>query len=719
MMSRHETREVADREEQVNLAIYDYHEAIDRGESPDPDEWAARHADIASELRAYFEDLSRFGLLGPSRLEPSPEDTMTLGETGSEHPGPLPRAAGLRPGDVLGDYVLLETLGEGGQGVVWKARVQNAHEIVVALKTLRGPTSGELASADRLRADARAIARMRHENIIRTFYFGEDRGRWFFVMELMEGGTVADRLASYAADPRPAVVLVERVARAIHHAHTRNPGVLHLDLKPGNILLTADGQPRVTDFGLSVRIEAMDPPGRAPGFEDANTPDVADDRSATFERAGIVGTLPYLSPEMAGGRWSEVSTASDVYGLGAILYAMLTGREPFRGRDAGETLALVVQGNLTPPRTLNPAVDRELEAVCLKCLDRDPGRRYGSADAMANDLSRWLDRRPTLAGGRPSAIREARFWARRHPLGLASAGLVVLLLWVAVLAIRTGELRAENAREAIQLARVVDRELRLIRRATMLLAGDPRLREAVESFPSPAQHEQQRQAIEAFLRTAIEVENLFGIAGENPFVNVFVLDADGVLRADTLVGSSSVGKRFHVRDYYRTFFDAGSARPENDAYVARSFFSVKDRQYKIAVSTPIWGEADMLLGLLVANFTIGPRLIDVDLRTEAGEAVVLCPIDRSDPLRGLGDPHPPWPYLAVLDRRYDRGSRNPSPPVEPSHLPDFQGNPDLDHATAGPWGGRLVDYHRVGQTHLIVRLSRQCPWPLSWLPKIL
>ncbi|WP_152051002.1 serine/threonine protein kinase [Tautonia marina] len=712
------TREADNHEAVVNLAIYDFHEAIDQGESPDPAEWAARYPEITAELRAYFDDLARLGLLGLPRLESSPDETIVLGGSVSAEPDSRPRAIDLRTGDVLGDYVLLEILGEGGQGVVWKARAQNAHEIVVALKTLRGPTSGELASADRLRADARAIARMRHENIIRTFYFGEDRGRWFFVMELMEGGTVADRLASFASDPRSAAVLVEKVARAIHHAHTRNPGVLHLDLKPGNLLLTAEGEPKVTDFGLSMRLEAMEPPIQEPGTEEAGEPDGPDDRSATFERAGIVGTLPYLSPEMAGGRWSDVSTASDIYGLGAILYAMLTGREPFHGQDARQTLALVLRGDLTPPSELNPAVDRELESVCLKCLDRDPGRRYGSADALANELSRWLDRRPTLAGGRPSAIREARFWVRRHPLGLASAGLIILLLWGAGLAIRTAELRAENAREAIQLARIVDRELRLIRRATLLLASDPRLREAFEAFPSLDQNAQLRQEIEAFLRTAIEEENLFGIAGENPFVNVFVLDPDGVLRADTLVDSSSVGKRFHVRDYYRTFFDAGSPRMENDAYVARSFDSVKDRQYKIAVSTPIRGEADALLGLLVANFTIGPRLVDVDMRAEAGEAVVLCPIDRSDPLRGLVDPLPPWPYLPVLDRRYEPGSRNPLPPVEPSQLPDFQGNPDLDHAVTGPWGGRLVDYHRVGQTHMIVKRSRGCPWPLSWLPKI-
>jgi serine/threonine-protein kinase len=315
-MGHHENREADDREALVNLAIFDYHAAVDRGESRSPAEWAALHPEIGPELDAYFEDLAQLGLLRPQQPDDPLGETTPLGGTGPEAQGSRRWAADLRPGDVLGDYVLLQTLGAGGQGVVWKARAQGAREIVVALKTLREPASADPASADRLRADARAIARMKHENIIRTFYFGEDRGRRFFVMELMEGGTVAERLASYTADPRSAAVLLEKVARAIHHAHTRNPGVLHLDLKPGNILLTAGGEPKVTDFGLSVRLEAMAPPGQGPDSGDARDPDGADERSVTFERAGIVGTLPYLSPEMAGGRWSEVSTASDVYGLG-------------------------------------------------------------------------------------------------------------------------------------------------------------------------------------------------------------------------------------------------------------------------------------------------------------------------------------------------------------------------------------------------------------------
>ncbi|MFO0889112.1 MAG: serine/threonine protein kinase [Isosphaeraceae bacterium] len=614
----------------------------------------------------------------------------------------------------MGDYVLLEQLGEGSQGVVWKARAQQAPEIVVALKTLRATIAGDLTMADQLRRDARAIARMKHEHIIRTFHCGEYRGRWFFVLELMEGRTVAERLASYTANPRSAAVLMEKVARAIHHAHTRNPGVLHLDLKPGNILLTAEGEPKVSDFGLCMRLEAMAPLVQGPMPTCTGEEVDVDGLSATFQRAGIVGTLPYISTEMAGGRWSDISTASDVYGLGAVLYAMLTGREPYRGRDARETLSLVLRGDLARPRSLNPGVDRELEAVCLKCLDREPGRRYGSADALANDLRRWLDRRPTLAGGKPSAAREVRFWARRHPLRLASAGLVALLLWLIGLAIAVAELRRENALLAERLAKDVDRELLLIRFATKLLAMDQGLRQALASFP--AQAERRREAVEGFLHEAIEAKNLFGIAGENPLVNVFVLQPDGVLLADTEDGSKSIGKSYRVRDYYQALAGPGHDRPRDDVYVARSFQSQNDDRYKIAVSTRIWGDDGKLMGILVANFTIGPRLIALDM-TQEPDATVLCPMDESDPVHDREDRHPPWPYISVLDRSY-QGSPKDSPlqELESSWLRELQRNPNRRHASEGPLGGRIVDYHRVGETHMIVKLSRRCPWPLSWLP---
>ncbi len=593
-----ETCEADDREVLVNLAIYDYHAAMDRGESPDPNEWAARNPEIAAELQAYFEDLAGLDLCRPPARSGAPGSTAPWREPSSDEPIPL--APDFQPGDVLGDYVLLEELGEGGQGVVWKARPQHAREIVVALKTLPGPTSSDAGSVHRLRADARAIARMKHPNIIQTSYFGEDRGRWFFVMELMEGGTVADRLESYRADPRSAAVLMEKIARAIHHAHTRNPGVLHLDLKPRNILLAADGEPKVTDFGLSVRFETIDLSEEGPTSGRAGDSNATDDVSATFARAGIVGTFPYISPEVAGGRWSEITTSSDVYGLGAILYTMLTGRAPFRGRDSNETLALVVKGELTDPREPNRRVDRELNAICLKSLDRDPNRRYGSADAFANDLRRWLHRRPTLAGGKPSVARELRFWMRRHPLGIALAAVTTASLWLAGIVVSVGELRAQNAREAERLARQVDRELRLIRRATQILAR-------------------------------------------------------------------------------------------------------------------IWGGRDDFRGILVANFTIGSRMIDVDLRHEPN-AAVLCPMDRSDPVNGVEDPGPPWRYIVVLDGRYTEDWKGKPFDVGSSRLPDFQSDPTLIQVTGGLVGGSVVDYHRVAETNMVVVMRRKCRWPLSWMP---
>jgi hypothetical protein len=304
-------------------------------------------------------------------------------------------------------------------------------------------------------------------------------------------------------------------------------------------------------------------------------------------------------------------------------------------------------------------------------------------------------------------------------------GVLALVLWLAGLAVSVAELRTENLREAAQLASQVDRELRLIRRATQILAGDPRLRAAFTSFPAPDpdQAARRRSAIERFLKTAVEGENLFGIVGGNPFVNIFVLEPDGVLLADSRSNRHAVGLRFAVRDYYRAFFEPAVPRPRDEVYVARSFRSVNDGLYKIAISTRVWDDRGTLLGILVANFTIGHRLIDVDLRHELGDVAVLCPMDHShpagtrEPVPGVDNRGPLWPYIAVLDRRYAGNAGDQPATFDASLLPDFQGNPALVHASRGPWGGRFVAYHRVGQTHMVVVLRHPCPWPLSWLPE--
>jgi serine/threonine-protein kinase len=684
------TDEFEVREQKINLAIFDYHAIVDRGEKLDPRFWLEEHAEIADELRAYLEDLSGISMA----------------------PSVDPATRPFQAGEILGDYHLLDKIAEGGQGIVWKASPCRFSEVVVAIKTMNAPSRHDQAAVYRFREDARAIARMNHPHIIRTTYVGEESGRWFFVMELMEGGTVADRLSTYQADPRRAAILVEKIARAIHHAHTRNEGVIHLDLKPSNILLSLDGEPKVTDFGLAVRSEAIQQ-----AVETSDSDLDSEETSGvleTFARAGIVGTVPYMSPEMAEGRWEDVCTLSDVYGLGAILYAMLTGRPPFTGNNTVETLDLVIRGNLAQPSEINRQVDHELNAICLKCVNRNPAARYGSADALANDLRRWLEGKPTMAGGKPSVVREFRFWVRRNPIPLLLAIITALTLWGISLDNTLGHTKSENAREAARLANQLDRELTMIRAFTGKLARENKLRAAFEDHQGPANVARRQVAVQEFL-SSVDVEKWFDVAGGNPFVNVFILDEHGVELADNLPRSSAIGKRFDVRDYFQALIHDGV--PNDYVHVARSFQSMMDDRYKIAVSTGIWNNDHQLLGVLVANFSIGHGLLGFDLSLESNEAFVLCPIDQSNPKTGQFElPGHDWRYSAILARNYQDNSTTIPQEIESPILTRFQGDPELLQTTVGPSGGKVVEYRRVGSTNMIVVIERVCRWPLSWWP---
>ena len=524
-----------DREAVINLAIYDFHAALDRGESPNRFEWVARYPELDPELKAYFDDL----------------DQLLPSVSTKDYPGLPPQrsASDDHPGDALGDYILLEKLGRGGQGVVWKAHPRHSPETVVALKTLAIPSVRDEASIHRLRVDARTIARMDHPNIIKTYYYGEDRGRWFYVMELMKGETVASRIKSYTADLRASVVLLEKVARALHHAHTGNPGVLHLDLKPGNILLTPDGDPRVADFGFSIRLETLERLDKSEGSRAPEGSDPGDEVTATYVRAGIIGTIPYMSPEMASGRWADISTSSDIYGLGAILYAMLTGEAPFKSGDQWATLDLVIEGKLVPPRDLNREVDHELQAVCLKCLHKDPAQRYGSADALANDLKHWISLEPTLAG-KPTVPKHVWYWFRRHPARVAMACLVALVSWIAGVVGSLGGLHDANVRDAGRLAREVNGKIRMIRRAVTRSAESPVLVLTFHNFNDKPN--ELRRALDSFLReTTDDFNNRFDLSGGSPLYNVYLLDPKGILLADTHPSETWLGKNFSGRDYFQ------------------------------------------------------------------------------------------------------------------------------------------------------------------------
>src|SRR5262245_17087680 len=274
---------------------------------------------------------------------------------------------------VLGEYELLGEIARGGMGVVYKARHRKLNR-VVALKVHR---AGRLASEDeaqRFHVEAAAAAKLDHPHIVPIYEVGQLGGVHYFSMALVEGQSLAQRIAKKPLDPREAAALMRQVAEAVAYAHAQ--GVIHRDLKPGNILMDAAGQPRVTDFGLAKR---------------------ADADSSLTQAGQVMGTPSFMPPEQAEGKNEQVGPLSDVYSLGATLYCLVTGRPPFQSANAVETLKQVVEREPAAPRLLNPAVDRDLDTICLKCLQKRPEKRYASATALAEDLQRYLEKRPILA----------------------------------------------------------------------------------------------------------------------------------------------------------------------------------------------------------------------------------------------------------------------------------------------------------------------------------
>lgn len=330
----------------------------------------------------------------------------------------------------LGAYELLEVIGRGGMGVVYRAR-QSSLERDVALKLLPG---GEFAQPDvrkRFRREAQAAARLRHPNIVAIHEVGEHGGIAFYSMELVAGRNLAELLADGPLPPRRAAEYLRAITRAVGHAHAA--GILHRDLKPANVLVDrATDQPRVTDFGLAkcVRIEASPQPGNADTVP-ASDSALARDPELTLT-GQTLGSPSYMPPEQAIGQDPRPGPAGDVYSLGAILYHMLTGRPPFEGVGLHDVLLQVRDNDPIPPRRLHAGVPADLETLCLACLAKEPSRRYPSAEALAADLDRFLDGRPILA--RPvGAVRRLGLWCRRRPMvATLSAGVLLLLVVVAV-----------------------------------------------------------------------------------------------------------------------------------------------------------------------------------------------------------------------------------------------------------------------------------------------
>jgi WD40 repeat protein/tRNA A-37 threonylcarbamoyl transferase component Bud32 len=381
----------------------DFMHRLDCGEAVDREQLLVQHPEVAEELRSYFAGIDEVERLG--RQAKGEEALATYPDRPQPRRGQrqrIPPADGLAC--LVGDYELLEQIGQGGMGVIYKAR-QLSLQRLVALKMIRPDRLASPVDLLRFRTEAEAVASLDHPHIVPIYEVGEYAGQHYFSMKLIEGGSLAQHLPRLLGDLPAGVGLLAAVARAVHYAHQR--GLLHRDLKPGNILLDAQGRPHVTDFGLVKRLEPR-----------------AAEASLT-QQGMIVGTPNYMAPEQAVSQ-AGVSTAADVYSLGAILYELLTGRPPFRAATPLDTLRHVLEQEPPRPRSLNRLVDRDLETVCLKCLHKDPPRRYASAEALADDLERWRKGEPIQA--RPVSRRERVLkWVRRRP---ALASLVALLVVV-------------------------------------------------------------------------------------------------------------------------------------------------------------------------------------------------------------------------------------------------------------------------------------------------
>ncbi|MCZ7641321.1 MAG: serine/threonine-protein kinase [Verrucomicrobia bacterium] len=426
-------------------------------------------------------------------------------------------AVGLAPAppvaatDRFGDYRLEGEIGRGGMGIIYRAHQLSLNRDVALKMILAGPLNSS-DFARRLRVEAEAAARLDHPHIVPIYEVGEHEGQPFYAMRLVEGLNLAQALKAGPFEPRAAATLLVTVAQAVQHAHER--GVLHRDLKPSNILLDAAGQPHVSDFGLAKFVHQ--------------------DSSLTLSHAAL-GTPSYMAPEQAAGGSKTVTTAADVYSLGAILYELLTGHPLFRAETPLEAIRNILEREPERPSRVNPRVPRDLEIICLKCLQKEPGRRYGSAGALAEDLARWLESRPIRA--RPTGwIERGWLWCRRKPALAAMAGALVVTLLVASavaawrIAVARGHQRREAYYSAVALAEKFIQDGRPDRAMELLVQCPEALRHWEWGY-LVAQCHQEILSIPAHPRvTGVGAVSVRAVAFDAPGARLLTLGQEGRLK---------------------------------------------------------------------------------------------------------------------------------------------------------------------------------------------
>jgi hypothetical protein len=501
-------------------------------------------------------------------------------------PDDLPEA---RPGTRFGDYELLERIARGGMGVVYKAKKEGLDRIV-ALKMV---LAGELADEDEnrlFRAEAQAAVMLDHPNITPVYEVGEIDDCPYFTMRYMEGGTLAKLLPALRLDRRRGVDMLRTIALAVHYGHQR--GVLHRDLKPSNVLLDEAGTPYVADFGTAKRLT---------------------EGSGHTRTGAVVGTPSYMAPEQASGDAKRVTTAADVYGLGAMLYEMLTGRPPLVAESAQRLFEVLATQEPVRPRLLDRSIDRDLETICLKCLEKAPERRYTSARALAADLDHYLQGEPIEA--RPvGRVQRTWRWANRHPV-LSSVGVALAIATLAALS--TARAQEQQLKEDVlqadayaarMAAGTVLFQLRQYADAVETAAKDPAMVERLERRGSPALPPLPAPA--ASECDSVLLQDVLGLA-----VARWPAPPEGY-----------VGRDFAWRDYF-----AGTVTLGGRVHVSRAFRSEVDDRLKFAVSVPVRGADGDIVGVLGAHFGTDSVLGPLNLGTSGDAdrtAALVGPRDR-------------------------------------------------------------------------------------------
>jgi len=488
----------------------------------------------------------------------------------------------------FGRYELVAPLGRGAMGVVWKARDPSLDR-VVALKLIVAGQFADEQEIERFRKEARAAAQLSHPNAVPVYEVGEHDGQPYFTMELVEGQSLAELVRGVPLPPARAARYAREIADAIHSAHAL--GIVHRDLKPSNVLVYKLDRPRVTDFGLARRVVDVD---------------------TAASLAAMVGTPSYMSPEQALGQ--KADARSDVYGVGAIVYELLTGRPPFRADSVIDTVRQVIDVDPATPRLLNRKVPRDLETLCLKCLAKDPAQRYPSAADLRDDLGRFLEGAPIRARPLSRAARLGR-WARRNPtlatLGAMLAALLALMAVAAVLARRdTVQANAFAARGVASslLLRLGEWSARL-----RVAATDPALVAALRANDRPA--------MERWLAALRENGGL-------PSDTAFILDpsAHGIARSP--IADQYLALDYAPRDYFRGALLHGAADP---VHVSAAYESRIDGKLKFALSSAVRDDSGGVLAVLIVSSTTDATLGVSNLQADVRKVVVLGPLDPNYP----------------------------------------------------------------------------------------